>query len=126
MLYIYIIEYDQTGLKWKWISVKQTGIKLSPRCGISASLIHSNLAYLFGGVFDEENEEELHGIFYNDLLVLDLEKFQWHIGRYINYFDVMIKLKKVNVLLFNISNIKWKKKYKYTTSKKKTEERRTR
>lgn len=72
-------KHDQTGLKWKWISVKQTGIKLSPRCGISASLIHSNLAYLFGGVFDEENEEELHGIFYNDLLVLDLEKFQWHI-----------------------------------------------
>ncbi|CAK9802613.1 Kelch domain-containing protein 4 [Anthophora plagiata] len=70
---------DQSGLKWKWVSVKQSGIKVSPRCSASAILIQPNLAYLFGGVYDEEdNEEDLHGKFYNDLVALDLEKFQWH------------------------------------------------
>ncbi|XP_076248349.1 kelch domain-containing protein 4 [Calliopsis andreniformis] len=70
---------DQTGLKWKWVYVKQSGIKMSPRCSTSAVLVQPNLAYFFGGVFDEEdNEEELHGTFYNDLMALDLEKFQWH------------------------------------------------
>lgn len=65
--------------KWKWMSVKQTGMKPSARCGASAVLIHPNLAYIFGGVFDtESNEEELQGTFYNDLVTLDLEKFQWH------------------------------------------------
>lgn len=66
------------------MSVKQSGIKILPRCSTSATLIQPNLAYIFGGVFDEEEEEELRGTFYNDLLALDLEKFQWHIGRYIN------------------------------------------
>ncbi|XP_026675478.1 kelch domain-containing protein 4-like isoform X2 [Ceratina calcarata] len=71
---------DQTGLKWKWVSVKQSGLKISPRCSASAVLVQPNLAYLFGGVFDEEDdEEELRGTFYNDLAGLDLEKFQWHI-----------------------------------------------
>ncbi|XP_043248419.1 kelch domain-containing protein 4-like [Colletes gigas] len=70
---------DETGLRWKWISVKQSGNKLSPRCSTSAVLVQSNVAYLFGGVFDnEDNEEELNGTFYNDLMALDLEKFQWH------------------------------------------------
>lgn len=65
--------------------IKQSGIKISPRCSVPATLVQPNLAYLFGGVFDEEdNEEELRGIFYNDLVALDLEKFQWHIGKYIN------------------------------------------
>ncbi|XP_034190828.1 kelch domain-containing protein 4 isoform X1 [Osmia lignaria lignaria] len=71
---------DQTGLKWKWVLVKQSGIKISPRCSVSAVLVQPNLAYLFGGVFDnEDDEEELHGTFYNDLVALDLEKFQWRI-----------------------------------------------
>ena len=70
---------DETGLKWKWVSAKQSGIKMSPRCSASAVLVQPNLAYLFGGVFDEEDEdEELHGTFYNDLMALDLEKLQWH------------------------------------------------
>ncbi|KOC61526.1 Kelch domain-containing protein 4 [Habropoda laboriosa] len=70
---------DQSGLKWKWVSIKQSGIKISPRCSASATLVQPNLAYLFGGVYDEEdNEEDLHGKFYNDLVALDLEKFQWY------------------------------------------------
>ncbi|XP_033210932.1 kelch domain-containing protein 4-like isoform X2 [Belonocnema kinseyi] len=70
---------DLTGTKWKWTSVRQAGIKITPRCSSSAILIQSNLAYMFGGVFDQEdNEEELHGTFFNDLVALNLEKYQWH------------------------------------------------
>ncbi|XP_015585938.1 kelch domain-containing protein 4 [Cephus cinctus] len=70
---------DQTGLKWKSVMVKQGGIGVSPRCSASGILVQPNQAYMFGGVFDEEeNEEELHGTFFNDLISLDLEKFQWH------------------------------------------------
>ncbi|XP_012279473.1 kelch domain-containing protein 4 [Orussus abietinus] len=70
---------DSTGLKWKWALVKQTGVKPSPRCGISATLVQPNLAYLFGGVFDEEDdEEELRGTsFYNDMMTLDLDLYRW-------------------------------------------------
>jgi len=61
--------------------VKPTGILISPRCGISAALVQStiNQAFLFGGVYDEDedNEENLHGTFYNDLFALDLENLCW-------------------------------------------------
>ncbi|KAJ8674008.1 hypothetical protein QAD02_005270 [Eretmocerus hayati] len=72
-------ENDQTGLKWKWSSVKQGGISVSPRCSASAVLVNSNLAYMFGGVYDdEEDDEELNGNFFNDLIALNLGKLQWH------------------------------------------------
>ncbi|EFN78372.1 kelch domain-containing protein 4 [Harpegnathos saltator] len=67
--------------KYKWTCVRQTGMRATPRCGISAALDQPNLALLFGGVQDEEeedDEENLRGTFYKDLLALDLEKFQWH------------------------------------------------
>ncbi|KAK1118624.1 hypothetical protein K0M31_014929 [Melipona bicolor] len=85
---------DQTGLKWKWVSVKQSGIKVLPRCSASATLIQPNLAYIFGGVFDEEEEEELRGTFYNDLLALDLEKFQWHMVTLNGKKDVTIRRRR--------------------------------
>jgi len=70
--------------KYKWVCVKQTGIRMSPRCGASAALIQpaANQALMFGGVYDNDNddeEEDLHGTFYNDLFALDLEKLHWHI-----------------------------------------------
>lgn len=35
-------------------------------------------AYCFGGVFDvEDDEEDIAGTFFNDLILLDLEKLQW-------------------------------------------------
>lgn len=71
-------EHDQTGLKWKSSVVKQSGIHVSPRCSASGILVQPNLAYIFGGVLDsEEDEEDLTGSFFNDLYALDLEKFQW-------------------------------------------------
>lgn len=75
------------------MSAKQSGIKMSPRCSASAVLVQPNLAYLFGGVFDEEDEdEELHGTFYNDLMALDLEKLQWHEGEFVSYNELIIFL----------------------------------
>ena len=35
-------------------------------------------AVLFGGVCDEEDEDELEGTFFNDLYQLDLQKLSWH------------------------------------------------
>lgn len=51
------------------------GIKLSPRSGVSITTGPGNLAYSFGGVYDEEeSEEDICGKFFNDLNVIDLEK----------------------------------------------------
>lgn len=70
--------------KYKWINVKPTGIRISPRCGVSATLIQpvANQAFVFGGVYDDNNdaeEEDLRGTFYNDLFMLDLEKLHWRV-----------------------------------------------
>ncbi|XP_068239182.1 kelch domain-containing protein 4 [Palaemon carinicauda] len=72
-------KHDTTGLKWKWQSVKQAGVKPSPRCGFSMALTSGDKAVLFGGVYDElDEEEELEGVFYNDMHFLDLMKPTWH------------------------------------------------
>ncbi|XP_029158319.1 kelch domain-containing protein 4-like isoform X1 [Nylanderia fulva] len=73
---------DKDVIKYKWVSAKQAGVRVTPRCGVSAALVQSaNAAFVFGGVHDNDNddddEEGLHGIFYNDLLALDLEKLHW-------------------------------------------------
>jgi len=69
---------DVSGLKWKWVAVKQSGTRISPRCGMSLATAPGNKAYAFGGVWDvEESEEDLAGTFYNDLHILDLDKTQW-------------------------------------------------
>ncbi|KAG8223617.1 hypothetical protein J437_LFUL003485 [Ladona fulva] len=69
---------DTSGTKWKWVSVKTSGIRFSPRCGATMVSAPNNNAYSFGGVFDvEEGEEELSGTFFNDLFILDLEKIAW-------------------------------------------------
>ncbi len=40
---------------WKWVSVKQSGARPSPRCGFSLVSTPGNCAVLFGGVYDEVN-----------------------------------------------------------------------
>lgn len=67
-------------IKYKWTSVKQSGVRVSPRCGASATLTQhgANQAFVFGGVYDDDDDEEtLRGTFYNDLFALDLEKLHW-------------------------------------------------
>ena len=100
MLYI---EHDTNGTKWKWQSIKLTGTKPSPRTGMSVvantigkysmsfifritsimiQLIFfykGNRAYFFGGVHDDqEDEEDISGSFFNDLYCLDLEKLNFN------------------------------------------------
>lgn len=73
-------KHDKSGLKWKSFMIKQTGIKFDPRCSASGILVQPNLAYVFGGVYDDDNDddtEELRGTFFNDLFALDIEKCQW-------------------------------------------------
>lgn len=83
LLFYSFLENDQTGLKWKWSIVKQGGITVSPRCSATAVLVQPHLAYMFGGVYDEEdNEEDLYGYFFNDLVAFNLTKLQWHTGKY--------------------------------------------
>ncbi|XP_041375577.1 kelch domain-containing protein 4-like [Gigantopelta aegis] len=70
---------DPSPTKWRWQAVKQTGSCPSARCGLSLTVAPGNRAILFGGVHDEnENEEELEGTFFNSLLLLELDKCRWH------------------------------------------------
>ncbi|XP_078689823.1 kelch domain-containing protein 4-like isoform X2 [Branchiostoma floridae x Branchiostoma belcheri] len=63
--------------KWKWAQVKPSGVKPSPRCGFSSCVTAPNRAVFFGGVQDEEDEEELSGDFFDDSYTLDLENRKW-------------------------------------------------
>ncbi|XP_057334866.1 kelch domain-containing protein 4 [Microplitis mediator] len=68
--------------QWKSVDVKQFGVTFPARCSSSAVLVSPTVAYVFGGVYDDvtvEDEEELHGTFFNDLLALDIEKRHWKI-----------------------------------------------
>ncbi|OXU28692.1 hypothetical protein TSAR_007128 [Trichomalopsis sarcophagae] len=89
---------DQTGLKWKWSIVKQGGISVSPRCSASAVIVQPHLAYMFGGVYDEEdNDEELHGTFFNDLVAFNLSKLQWHTVNLSGKSDTTVKRRRRKV-----------------------------
>ncbi|XP_071172959.1 kelch domain-containing protein 4-like [Mytilus edulis] len=69
---------DSAPMKWRWVHGKQSGNKPSPRCGMPMVTIPGNKAVCFGGVFDEEeDEEQLEGRFYNDMYMLDMEKGKW-------------------------------------------------
>ncbi|XP_067652139.1 kelch domain-containing protein 4-like [Haliotis asinina] len=73
------IKDDTVPVKWRWTTVKQGGKHPSTRCGISLAVAPGNRAVLFGGVFDEdENDEQMKSVFYNDMYLLELEKGRWH------------------------------------------------
>lgn len=78
---MFILHLDARGgvpAKWRWSQVKQTGERPGPRSGLSlATMPQTNRAYLFGGVTDEEGEEDLEGCFFNDLYLLELDKGHW-------------------------------------------------
>lgn len=75
------VKDDAQPTKWKWVSVKQSGSRPSPRTGFSVAPVSSNKAVCFGGVFDEEeNEEQITGKFYNTLYLLELDKGKWFQG----------------------------------------------
>lgn len=72
------VKDDVQPTKWKWVSVKQSGSRPSPRSGLSLAVVSGNKAVCFGGVFDEEeNEEQLQSQFYNNLYTVELDKGKW-------------------------------------------------
>lgn len=86
---IILIANDSTGLQWKWVPIKPQGSRPSPRSGISVATAANGKAYVFGGVLDvDEDEEMLEGHFSNDLLLLDLTNQK--------YWPVELKNKSVN------------------------------
>jgi len=78
MYYLHSEKTDSSGLKWKWVSTKPGGTKPSPRCGFSVVVSGPNKAAMFGGVYDEEDEDDLSGTFYGDLYQLEVDKARWH------------------------------------------------
>ncbi|XP_059160782.1 kelch domain-containing protein 4-like [Physella acuta] len=64
--------------KWKWQPMKQGGSRPTCRSGMCAAVAPGNKAFLFGGVYDEEDDDEdLESVFFNELWSLDLEKAKW-------------------------------------------------
>ncbi|XP_075228969.1 kelch domain-containing protein 4 [Lycorma delicatula] len=71
---------DTTGLKWKWCAVKPGGIRPSPRSGVSAAIAPANKIFTFGGVLDQDDnddDEDLVSEFYNDLYILEADRTIW-------------------------------------------------
>lgn len=63
------------------MSVKLGGISPYPRSSMSFTMATGGRCYAFGGVRDEEGEEDLAGTFHNDTYILDLEKTSWKFGK---------------------------------------------
>lgn len=68
--------YKLSAENMKWQKVKRTGYGPSRRAGFSM-VLHKRNAVLFGGVEDDETEEDLESVFYNDLFALNLDRKKW-------------------------------------------------
>lgn len=81
-IHFLLVEGDDTGLKWKWSSIKPGGTRPEPLSGISFAVNPaSGRAYTFGGALDTETEEDIQTQFFNDLYSIDLSKYIWSRGR---------------------------------------------
>ncbi|XP_041445064.1 kelch domain containing 4 L homeolog isoform X1 [Xenopus laevis] len=67
--------------KWVWTRLNPSGVKPTPRTGFSGTLGPNNRSVMFGGVFDEEEEESIEGDFLNDIYMYDLGKNRWFAGQ---------------------------------------------
>lgn len=57
---------------------KPSGIPPSGRSGLSIAVAANNHAYAFGGVHDDEvDDENLDSVFHNDLYLLEMENGRW-------------------------------------------------
>lgn len=68
--------YKLSAENLKWQKVKCSGYGPSRRAGF-AMILHKRNAVLFGGVEDDETEEDLESIFYNDIFALSLDRKKW-------------------------------------------------
>uniref|UniRef100_A0A182JPG9 Kelch domain-containing protein 4 n=1 Tax=Anopheles christyi TaxID=43041 RepID=A0A182JPG9_9DIPT len=63
---------------YKWTSIKPSGKKPAPRSGMAVAIAPNGKAYAFGGVMDtEEDEEDVRGMFSNELHALDTGACTW-------------------------------------------------
>ncbi|KAM4722605.1 kelch domain-containing protein 4 [Rhinophrynus dorsalis] len=67
--------------KWVWTRLNPSGVKPTPRTGFSMAVGPNNRSVLFGGVFDEEEEESIEGDFFNDIYLYDMGKNRWFAGQ---------------------------------------------
>ncbi|KAM5138519.1 kelch domain-containing protein 4 [Mantella aurantiaca] len=67
--------------KWTWSRLNPSGVKPNPRTGFAMAVGVNNRSVLFGGVFDEEEEESMEGDFFNDLYFYDQAKNRWFTGQ---------------------------------------------
>lgn len=73
-------ENDATGVTWKWVSVKLGGARPPPRSGMSSVTAPNGKIYVFGGVMDEEEDEEsIKGKFSNELYTVDATTLTWRL-----------------------------------------------
>ncbi|XP_041124936.1 kelch domain-containing protein 4 [Polyodon spathula] len=67
--------------KWAWSRINSAGVRPTPRSGFSLAVGPNNRTVLFGGVYDEEDDESLEGDFYNDMYFYDMVKNRWFTGQ---------------------------------------------
>ncbi|XP_058848544.1 kelch domain-containing protein 4-like [Acipenser ruthenus] len=67
--------------KWAWSRMNSAGVRPTPRSGFSLAVGPNNRTVLFGGVYDEEDDESLEGDFYNDMYFYDMGKNRWFTGQ---------------------------------------------
>ncbi|XP_002030298.2 kelch domain-containing protein 4 [Drosophila sechellia] len=66
--------------KYKWAPVKPGGYKPKPRSSVGCTVAANGKAYTFGGVMDvDEDDEDVHGQFGDDLLAFDLTSQTWRL-----------------------------------------------
>lgn len=76
---MFALAMDKNDLKsYKWTSIKPGGKRPPPRSGMSAVITANGKVYTFGGVLDtEEDEEDVRGMFSNELHSLDPVSHCW-------------------------------------------------
>jgi hypothetical protein len=96
------------------VTVKTGGVSPFPRSGLAFTAVAGGKAYAFGGVRDEEGEEDLAGTFLNDAYSIDLESNLWRTGTWL--------LTNVSILLnCNVlhSCLEWQKGFQQKIQEKK-------
>lgn len=76
---MFALTLDKNDLKtYKWTSVKPGGKRPPPRSGMSSIIAANGKVYTFGGVLDtEEDEEDVRGMFTNELHSFDPASYNW-------------------------------------------------
>lgn len=68
--------YKLSAKTMKWQKVKKSGYGPSARAGFSM-VLHKGNAVVFGGVEDDETEDDLESLFYADLFALNVDRRKW-------------------------------------------------